>query len=694
MQRTIAFILFTLAALQVDAAQAKSEVLSSGLCERRKVSTVYAQPQSTAGYATAGDLIIKKQTEIVPLRKGIGFGFTWRASELPKRVDVKCVVEHPPIIRPDGMRLESNAELMTHVSSDGVVETTDCYILEEDHELVPGNWSISIVYEGAILDKQTYRVVREPSAADIDETLLKIERIVALGGRTEPSLGESIADGIERNPAQLSQALVLKLNDKKLTEQQLAVYVWALGLTRDQAAVDVIAALYRQSKSVWVRATCLRALASICGQQAGELLLAVLDTTTDQESRWGVLNLLSQMQYEMALPKAGEVLSEDPEADYWRPIFVFGKMGNKAVPFLLGKINDKNRNIRANAINLVGHWLISTDAAKPLQDQLWAETDVELRRTILSSLEKIIPDFIQMTTVFEQVVAKEKDKEALQFACETLGNMDQLKADITAFAEKKQFSSAAFQAAYTQLFKSAGKKGSYEALAIFSTTQDEPPLNALRERVLIRDSDEAFQDYQRINEIISRNRLTESLKNTRTSNELAGRDAKFRPTNRPGRLNEVCSELLALGQAKAAAESSSTQEFSYDATVIQEGQFKLSFSLHGNAEQVQGTGFMRPGDKYGIEFVKPSGDVTAKLGVSFGFRYRVRGLPAGRTKVFEMRAIHPPMNRPDGSTTTVSTAPTVLLGDGDDCMCYVRLSERTKADEHRAFAEGLRRNAS
>jgi hypothetical protein len=27
-------------------------------------------------------------------------------------------------------------------------------------------------------------------------------------------------------------------------------------------------------------------------------------------------------------------------------------------------------------------------------------------------------------------------------------------------------------------------------------------------------------------------------------------------------------------------------------------------------------------------------------------------------------------------------------------VCYVRLSERTKADEHRAFAEGLRRNAS
>ena len=35
-----------------------------------------------------------------------------------------------------------------------------------------------------------------------------------------------------------------------------------------------------------------------------------------------------------------------------------------------------------------------------------------------------------------------------------------------------------------------------------------------------------------------------------------------------------------------------------------------------------------------------------------------------------------------------------LTDTGELYYCYVRLSERTKADEHRAFAEGLRRNAS
>jgi len=148
-----------------------------------------------------------------------------------------------------------------------------------------------------------------------------------------------------------------------------------------------------------------------------------------------------------------------------------------------------------------------------------------------------------------------------------------------------------------------------------------------------------------------------------------------RPEKLSGQLNKVLRELLAQEEAKAAADSTSAHAYSYDATVIQAGQFKLRFSLLPSGEQMENTGFMRPGNKYGIEFVKPSRDVTAELGVSFGFRYRVTGLPAGKTKVFEMRAIHPPMKGPDGRTTTVSTAPALFLGEGDDCMYECNISE-------------------
>ena len=42
----------------------------------------------------------------------------------------------------------------------------------------------------------------------------------------------------------------------------------------------------------------------------------------------------------------------------------------------------------------------------------------------------------------------------------------------------------------------------------------EPQLKALRERILQRDSDEAFYDYQKVNEVIMRNRMIKAAIDT------------------------------------------------------------------------------------------------------------------------------------------------------------------------------------
>jgi hypothetical protein len=144
------------------AAPSQSRIVASGLCAHSKPTERYAQPQSTAGYATLGALVITKQTDIVPLRRGIGFGFTWRAEGLPKIVNVVYLIEHPTITKPNGVQLQSFEEPMTHESEGGVLQTTDCYVLSEDHELVPGEWSITILHKGLPLAKRTFRVVREP----------------------------------------------------------------------------------------------------------------------------------------------------------------------------------------------------------------------------------------------------------------------------------------------------------------------------------------------------------------------------------------------------------------------------------------------------------------------------------------------------------------------------------------------------
>ncbi|ALC18208.1 hypothetical protein DSOUD_3494 [Desulfuromonas soudanensis] len=342
------------------------------------------------------------------------------------------------------------------------------------------------------------------TASDI---LAKIEVMATSEGDIDPSLSKTVTEDVGKYSADISADLLPKISNKNLSDRQLAVYVWALGLTKNPSAATSVQGLYRQSKSELVKGNCLRALVMIGGKPSEDFLLSELRGTSDKEGRFDLLNLLGQMQCDAALPAAEEILKQDPMTYYWQSIFVFGKMGDRAIPFLVERINSKDRNVRANAINVLGQWLIAPEAAPNMESRYWVEDDIELKGTILSSLEKTIPDLAKMKSVFDQIVTKEKNDQLLAFSRETLNNMEMMKTAIADFAKKKKSSAEVFQSEYAKLFNSAGKEGNYEAIGVYSTKNDEQKLKALRERILQRDSDEAFYDYQKINDIIIRNRL-------------------------------------------------------------------------------------------------------------------------------------------------------------------------------------------
>jgi hypothetical protein len=348
------------------------------------------------------------------------------------------------------------------------------------------------------------------SAAPSEDVLTRID--LAASSQQEPgsSVYEAIAEGIEKNTAEVSKGLLSKLQDKNLTERQLTVYVWALGLTKDPEAVDAIVKVYRRSDSPAVKGNCVRALAVLGGKEAGSHLLSVLNSTTDKNTRLGLLMCLAQMQCETALPKTEEVLRQDPVEFYWQCYFVFGMMGDKAIPFLLERIADENQNIRTNAIGILGLWLMAPEAVKPLQDRFWKETDVKLRGLILKSLISLLVDPSEVRTFCEKVVAKEKDNNLLKLARKAIDETDRVKEEIASSAKTKQVSRESFQQQYVKLFKSCGKKGDYKILSSASSLKDEPTLKVLRERILQRGSDEAFYDYRKVNDIILLNRMIAS----------------------------------------------------------------------------------------------------------------------------------------------------------------------------------------
>jgi len=217
---------------------------------------------------------------------------------------------------------------------------------------------------------------------------------------------------------------------------------------------------------------------------------------------------LAQMQYEAALPRTGEILKLDPKEYYWQSIFIFGKMGDKAVPFLIEKINDPDRNVRVNAINVVGAWLLAKESAQPLRERFCKEKAPEMRLLILSALERVTDDPRKIKEFSKKILEKEKEESVRKYARETIDHFDnKLKEDLEAFRRKKRISPAVFAGQYDRIYKSAGKQGFYEIISAASSWEDEPKLKKLRERVLQRNSDECFYDYEKINDIIMFNRL-------------------------------------------------------------------------------------------------------------------------------------------------------------------------------------------
>ncbi len=253
--------------------------------------------------------------------------------------------------------------------------------------------------------------------------------------------------------------------------------------------------------------------------------MSTMDAESDEDKRYAVLDLLAEMQYEPALSRTEDILRLDFKEYYWKPVFIFGKMGDKAVPFLLAKLNDENLSVRTHAIHLLGKWLVAPEAAKPLQDRFWKEEDATLQTAILSAIERTEADLERWKGFFVQVQANAQNRSAIKFASETLASIDRIKTSVTDFIAEKKISKADFDREYSTIYKSAGLEGDYENLRISSSVEDEPRLKKLREHILVRNSDESFYDYEKVNRIIVFNRFAAQLtgkKESRLSSGMRG----------------------------------------------------------------------------------------------------------------------------------------------------------------------------
>lgn len=202
-----------------------------------------------------------------------------------------------------------------------------------------------------------------------------------------------------------------------------------------------------------------------------------------------------------------DALKADPKEQYWMVVFTFGPDENGAVPYLMKYIDNENKNIRYNAIMMLGNWMLAYESKEQLKNYYWKEKDPEIKVLLLSCLESLMTNLTESKQYFSSVTAKETDAKAKDYAQETLSLLDKYKTATSDCLKNKEIYPEKFQAEYKLLYDSYGKDGEYENLMKYSTFKDEGVLRRLKERILERESDEALYDYKKVNYIILMNRL-------------------------------------------------------------------------------------------------------------------------------------------------------------------------------------------
>lgn len=137
----------------------RAEILEYGYYEFTGESERLVNPSSTTGYVTRGKTRLVEKTQSIPVERGRLFGFRFRIDGLNKNVGViplELVVEHPEMSKPDGSKSSGYRYRVELNLSNGVVEDTAGYRLNEPFELVEGDWRFEYRFMNKTLIEQKF----------------------------------------------------------------------------------------------------------------------------------------------------------------------------------------------------------------------------------------------------------------------------------------------------------------------------------------------------------------------------------------------------------------------------------------------------------------------------------------------------------------------------------------------------------
>lgn len=121
----------------------------------------YSAPQIAAGkVGLHGGSKLLSVTQNIPARKGVNFGFRFKlaAKRNGAMGGFEMFVEHPPMRGVDGKVHTSQRAPLYVEFIDGQTNDDFLYMLEQDFEVLPGEWKLSLLLHGVPVISRSFNL--------------------------------------------------------------------------------------------------------------------------------------------------------------------------------------------------------------------------------------------------------------------------------------------------------------------------------------------------------------------------------------------------------------------------------------------------------------------------------------------------------------------------------------------------------
>lgn len=169
MKHLILFVLLLVGMGEVQAAPVLT-VTERGYYQFTGDSQRLERPAVTSGYVTRGKAQLVEDTQRIPLQKGRLFGFRFRVSGLEKNIGVlplELIVVHPEMKKPDGSLSKGYRYNIDLKLTNGTVEDKAGYRINEDFEMVEGDWEFEFRFMNKTLLKQHFTTYLQNASSKI-----------------------------------------------------------------------------------------------------------------------------------------------------------------------------------------------------------------------------------------------------------------------------------------------------------------------------------------------------------------------------------------------------------------------------------------------------------------------------------------------------------------------------------------------